>query len=218
MKSIHAFAVLSSIGLSMNVMAGPAFSQTCLEETKALYGNEMNFYNRRPYRSEKVVFDPSGKQTHTFENVVENPLKTISGVKGSGFYTLTVDQEAWTGPSIEGPWTPTPTNFPSDRRAGHDAMRAAEMDGMSDAICHGEVDIDGQKAKKFEFSVKTDPIEEMGGMWLGDRSTVWIAVDTGEVLRWDRTNFTSNWAPEESKEVHVEVFNYDDTIKVTAPQ
>ena len=195
----------------------PASADDCLAEIKALYGDEMNAYTRKPYRSTKTVYDADGRQTHVFENLVETPLRTISGVKGSGAYTLVVDLSAWTGPGADGPWTPAPANFPKDRKAGHDAFREAEIAGMSDPECPGAVDLDGRPALKFVFRIKTEPVAEMNGMWLADHNTVWLDPASKDVLRWDKTDFQSNWAPDVSKERHVEVFEYDGSIKVTSP-
>ena len=198
--------------------AASAFAaDACLDEIKALYDNELNGYNRKPYRSAKTVYDANGKETHVFDNIVENPLETISGVRGTDM-TLTVGQQAWVGPSAEGPWSSAPANLPPDRKAGHDAFRQAEIDGMSDGECGGEVDLDGRPALKYAFHIKTAPVEEMGGMWLADRNTIWLDPETKDILRWDKTDFQSNWAPEVDKALHVEVYEYDKTIKVDPPQ
>lgn len=210
--SLPAILAFGVIGASI-----PAVADECLEEIKALYANEMNPYNRGPYRSTKTVHDPAGKQTHVFENIVQTPLRTISGVVGSGAYTLVVDQKAWTGPKADGPWTPAPANFPKDRKASHDAFRKAEIAGMTDGECSGEVDLDGKPALKYSFRIKTEPVKEMNGMWLADHNTVWLDPGSKEVLRWDKTDFQSNWAPDVSKERHVEVFEYDGSVRVNAP-
>lgn len=192
-------------------------SDACLEEIKTLYANELNAYNRKPYRSVKTVYDAEGKQTHIFDNIVENPLETISGVRGT-VMAMVIDQQSWTGPSMEGPWSPAPANLPPDRKAGHDAFRQAEIDGMSAGECAGQVDLDGRPALKYAFNIKTEPVEEMGGMWLADRNTIWLDPETKEILRWDKTDFQSNWAPEIDSSLHVEVFEYDETITVDPPQ
>lgn len=94
----------------------PALADQCLDEVRGAYAEHLAPYERRPYRSVRVQTDEAGATIARFHNVVQTPSRTISLVEGS-VATLAVDGDSWTGPGLDGPWTPSPNAFPDDRRA-----------------------------------------------------------------------------------------------------
>lgn len=197
----------------------PAFADDCLDELKALFTNEMDAFNRQPYRSVKTVYGEDGKEQLVFDNIVENPLETISGNRG-GPFGLVVDQEVWTGPTQEGPWTPSPTppGFPADRKAGYVAQQAQMLASMGDAVCHGEVDLDGARYIHYEYKVHPPEDKTALPFWGAESDRIWLDPETRQVARWEQTDFEVSFLPGVSKERHVVVFEYDETIRVDPPQ
>lgn len=207
--------------LAAAIAAAPqaARADSCLDELKGLFRNEMDAFNRKPYRSVKTVYGEDGNEQLVFDNIVENPLETISGNRG-GPFGLVVDQEVWTGPTQEGPWTrsPTPPGFPPDRKAGYDAQHAQMLANMGDAVCHGEVELDG--ARYLHYDYKIHPPEDRTALpyWAAESDSIWLDPQTRQVARWEQTDFEVSFLKGISRERHVTVFEYDETIRVDPPQ
>lgn len=199
--------------------AQPAFADSCLDELKALFGNEMDAFNRKPYRSVKTVYGEDGKEQLIFDNIVETPLETISGNRG-GPFGLVVDQEVWTGPTQEGPWAPSPTppGFPADRKAAYNAQQAQRLASMGDAVCHGEVDLDGARYIHYEYRVLPPEDKTALPFWGSESNKIWLDPETRQVARWEQTDFEASFLQGVSKERHVMVFEYDASIRVDPPQ
>ncbi len=197
----------------------PAVADDCLDELRTLFGNEMGAFNRKPYRSVKTVYGEDGKVQLIFDNIVENPLETISGNRG-GPFGLVVDQEVWTGPTQEGPWTPLPTppGFPSDRKAGYDAQQAQMLASMGDAVCHGEVDLEGAHYIHYEYKVLPPEDKTALPFWASESNRIWLDTETKQVARWEQADFEVSFLKGISKERHVMVFEYDEAIRVDPPQ
>jgi len=189
----------------------------CLDEVKALYANELNAYDRPPYRAVKIYYDVDGNKKSGFDHIVETPLRTISFVHG-GSAALTIDRDAWTGPTSEGPWTKSAANFPKDRRETHERIARESIANMTDAKCGGSVEIDGKPLLHFGFTTKSDPDPEQNGQWFGAKEDVYLDPDSKRVMRWEQANFISSWSKDISRERTVQTFEYDETIKVNPPE
>ncbi len=194
-----------------------SYADSCLDEVKALYQKEWNPFLRKPYRSVKTVYSPDGTKLRTFENVVETPLKTISGISG-GEMGLVIDHETWTGPTADGPWTKAPFDLPKNRKESLDANYQLEIEGLSEAVCHGEVELQGRPHLKYEFHVRTAPNPLLGGLWAAARNTIWLDIDTRMVTQWEQTDFETSFQPELNKERQVTVFTYDESIQLKRPE
>lgn len=201
------------------VVPQPAIADACLDEVRDLFRNEMDAFNRQPYVSVKTVFGEDGSEQLVFDNIVENPLETISGNRG-GPFGLVVDREVWTGPTQKGPWTPSPTppSFPDDRKASYDAQSAQMLASMGDAVCHGEVELDGAQFIHYEYSVHPPEDKTALPYWAAERNKIWIDPQTRQAARWEQTDFQVSFLEGISKERHVFVFEYDETIRVDPPQ
>lgn len=188
----------------------------CMDEVQALFSSSLDPFQRPAYRSQRTHFDDAGAKKSAFENVVQTPLRTISLVEG-GEAALVIDKDVWTGPSLDGPWTSAPSTLPDNRRAAMQLSHEQQMANLSEPLCNGEVEVDGQQLLKFGFTTKTDPNPDQGGLWFGSTDAVYIDAATDQVMRWERTGFTSSFAPTPTNERSVETFEYDDTIKVDPP-
>lgn len=200
------------------VIPAQSSADACHDEIAALFdGGPLDAYQRPPHRHEKQVLDASGTLTHTFTSIVQTPLRTISGLKG-GDMTLAIDDDTWTGPSPDGPWTVSENNMPKDREPWHRAMQAQQAKNLSATECPGMVELDGQQYLKYHFSTKTDPNPDMNNAFFGSTDTVYIAPDTMQVMRLEQTGLFSSWLPEPGKDTYVTSFTYDPAIAITAPQ
>lgn len=213
---IKARGMVCAAAAWLAALTGAAHSGGCLDEVKSVYRESLYAYDRPAYRSEKSVYDPEGKLIHVFVSTVESPLRTISGVRGDAM-ALVIDRQVWTGPGPDGPWTEAPSNFPADRKAVHDRAHEQQLANISDVDCMGEVDVEGQTYLGYGFTTQTDPDPNQGGLFFGERSTVYLDPESREVMRWEQTDFITPWMAEPDRAHHVTVFQYDDTIHVTPP-
>jgi hypothetical protein len=55
-------------------------------------------------------------------------------------------------------------------------------------------------------------------MWFGARHRVYIDPGSERVMRWESTDFVSSFAPETSKEVQVQLFDYDPDLVIPSPE
>lgn len=217
--TVKAGAYCLIVAAAVSGASQAAWADACLDEVKALFRAELDPFNRKSYRSVKTVFGEDGKEQLVFDNIVENPLETISGNRG-GPFGLVVDQQVWTGPTQEGPWTPSPTPpaFPADRKSAYEETQAQMLSRMADATCHGEVDLDGAKYLHYEYVVRPPEDKPAGKMWFAESDKIWIDPATRQVARWEQTDFQTSFLPGVSKERHVILFVYDESIRVDPPQ
>ncbi|MBV0913301.1 hypothetical protein [Anianabacter salinae] len=206
-----------AIAVAMAVTAGGAQAGSCLQKVRNLYATSLHAYERPPYRSEKSVYDDDGSLLHVIVSTVESPVRTMSGVPGDAV-ALVIDRQVWTAPGPNGPWAEAPSNFPPDRRAAFDRAHAQQMANIEDPVCEGLVEMDGATYEKYGFSTRTDPDPEQGGLFFGERSTVYIDPETRLVMRWEQTDFVSSWSADPDPQLHVTTFDYDETIRLEPPQ
>ncbi|WP_110030065.1 hypothetical protein [Hoeflea marina] len=196
-----------------------ARADACLDEFRALFAGEMDGFSRKPYRSVKTVYGEDGKQQLVFDNIVETPFETISGNRG-GPFGLVVDREVWTGPTMEGPWSPSPypSTFPPDRKAAYEESKARQIAALGNTVCLGEVELEGRTYLHYEFSRLPPENKAAAPMWFAESDKVWLDPASKQVARWEMTDFQTSFLPGISKERHVEVFSYDDSIRVDPPE
>lgn len=204
------------LAAALAIFAGAAEAESCLDTIRDLYSTTLYAYDRPPYRSEKTVYDPDGTVLHVFVSTVESPLRTKSGVRGDAV-ALVIDRQVWTGPGPDGPWTEAPSNFPADRKAAHDRAHKQQLENITDPVCEGAVEMEGDTLLKYAFSTQTEPDPDQGGLFLGERSTVYIDPDTRRVMRWEQTDFVTPWMAEPDHARHVTTFTYDPEIRVDPP-
>lgn len=209
---------LPALLVSLSLPVTAAAADDCLDRVRALWdaGGAMDPMARPPHRTVNTVHDGDGNVQRVFDSVIETPLRTISGVRGTHM-TMAIDNEAWNGPDVDGPWTATP-GLPGDRRAGFETDRIQRQANLTDATCPEPVERDGATYEVYGYTTRNDPNEAMGGAWFGSQDTVYLDPETGLPMIIEMTGFVSSWAPEPNDERHVIVFDYDPSIKVTAPQ
>lgn len=214
---LHPKSLIAALGTVFTVFSQPVWADDCTLRIAAMFtGGPLDAYQRPPHRHEKQVIDDAGTVTVTFLSIVETPLRTISGIKG-GAMTLAIDDDTWTGPGPDGPWQPSESNMPKDRKPWHQAMQAQQAKNLTATDCSGAVGIDGHIWDRVRYSTKTDPNPDMNNAFFGSTETVYIDPETLQVMRWEKTGLFSSWMPEPGKDTHITLFRYDPDVKVTAP-
>ena len=206
--TIFAFAFSSS----------PSLADDCSSRIAAMFvGGPLDAYQRPSHTHEKQVTDGEGNLTLTFQSMVETPLRTISGIK-DGAMTLAIDDDTWTGPSLDGPWTPSENNMPKNRKPWHLGMQAQQAKNLTATECAEGVLIDGKTWDMVRYTTKTDPNPDMNNAFFGSTDTAYIDPETMQVMRLEQTGFFSSWLPEPGKDTHSTRFTYVPDLKVSAPE
>ncbi len=209
-----------AVSLLMAVPALPTLAQdsACHDRIAAMFdGGALDPFTRAPHRFTNTVQNPEGDTRYAFLTIWDSPARSLSGIIGSGPFTLVIDGDSWTGPAPEGPWTAAPNMLPEDYEAFQRAQLAQMQANLTETTCHGPVELDGQTYDKVEYVTRTDPNEDMGGAWFGARNIVYLAPGDQQVMLWEMTDFVSSFAPELNKDMHVQIFTYDPSISLSRP-
>lgn len=215
---LHPKTLLTTVFTVCALTSQPALADDCTSRIAAMFsGGPLDAYQRPPHRHEKQVTDVAGNVSTTFQSIVETPLRTISGIKG-GAMTMTIDDDTWTGPGPDGPWTPSENNNPKNRKPWHNAMQAQQAKNLTATECTDGVTLDGSTWNMVRYSTKTDPNPDMNNAFFGSSDTVYIDPETMQVIRLEQTGFFSSWLPEPRKDTHITLFTYDPDVEITAPE
>lgn len=214
-RSTHTAACLLLFPLAL-----PAHAQdtACQDRIAAMFdGGALDPYTRPAHNYTNTVLTPDGDMRYQFFAIWDSPARRISGVNGSGSFVLIIDNDSWTGPSPEGPWTAAPNMLPENYDDVQRRQQAQMVKNLSETACPGRVEVDDIPYENVRFFTKTDPEEASDGAWFGSRNSVFIDPDDGRVMRWEMTDFVSSFAPEVSRDIHVQIFTYDDPISISRP-
>lgn len=195
------------------LIATPAAAD-CTAEIQALYddGGANNAFTRPPHHQVQIIFDPDGNETMRFESRVETPLRTLAAVGTD--CTLAVEDQYWTGPCWDGPWS-LGGALPADRGAGIRTAMVEQQANVTEAECLGTVDLDGKEALMYRWRTQTNP-DAAGGV-SGEQATAYVDPETGRWLQWEARDIINPWQPEPTGEMTITTFTYDESIRVTAP-
>jgi len=194
-------------------------ADTCREQISAMFdGGPLDPFTRQPHRLTNTVSDAEGNFVRRFLTRWQTPERSVSGVEGSGLFAMVIGSDSWTGPTLDGPWTKTPNSLPPNHMDVRRAQHAQEKANLTDTACPGLSKLDGREYEVVTYATKTDPNPDMQDMWFGGRHTVYIDPETRRVMRWESTGFSSSFAPALSKEVQVQVFDYDPDLVIPMPQ
>lgn len=209
--------LLAAVGAVCASISQPALADDCTAQIAAMFaGGPLDAYQRPPHRHEKQVADATGNVSITYQSIVETPLRSIFGIK-DGAMTLAIDDDTWTGPGPDGPWTPSENNMPKNRKPWHQAMQAQQVKNLTATDCVDGVMLDGHTWNMVRYSSKTDPNPDMNNAFFGSTDTAYIDPETLQVMLLEQTGFFSSWLPEPGTDTHTTRFTYDPAIKITAP-
>lgn len=195
----------------------PALADDCTSKITAMFtGGPLDVYQRPSHRHEKQMIDAKGNITITFQSIVETPLRTISGIKNKAM-TLTIDDNTWSGPGPDGPWTPSENNNFKNRKPWHIAMQVQQAKNLTATECTDGVMLDGSTFDVVRYSSKTDPNPDINNAFFGSSDTVYIDPKTRQVMRLEETGLFSSWLPEPGKDTYITRFTYDENIRIATP-
>ncbi|SMX40681.1 hypothetical protein [Maliponia aquimaris] len=213
------FLRFAALGASL-ALAAPALAEdaACRARIKAMFdGGPLDPFVRPPHRVTNTVLSPEGDMRYQYLAIWDSPARSIGGVLGSGTFALIVEGDSWTGPDPEGPWTAAPNMLPDDYDGLQRRQHAESRENLTDPACLGTVTVDDTAYEAVSYVTRTDPDPDSGA-WFGARNTVYLDPETQRVQRWEMTDFTSSFAPELSRDIHVQVFSYDDPMTITRPE
>lgn len=208
-----------SAGLLLAAFAAPALAEdpACRARIDAMFdGGPLDPFARPPHRFVNTVQTPEGATQYQFLVIWDGPARGISGIVGSGPFTLMIDSDTWTGPGPDGPWTAAPNLLPADHEAVQRRQLAESRANLADVACLGTVEVEGARYDAIRYFTKTDPDPETGA-WFGALNTVYLDPASQHVRRWELTGMVSSFAPEASRDRHVQVFSYDDPVSISRP-
>lgn len=204
--------LIPTLPFLLAMFAVPLHADGCRDEIAALYDGPLDPFQRPPHRQVVQVHDADGNALRQFHNTIETPLRTISGEVASQHFTLVVDRDIWNGPSPEGPWTANPAQMPEGREEAMRTQYAQLRANMTDTVCHG-TDADG----RISYSYRSQTDKDATGSFFGSHDRIWIDPDTGQIVRFELTDFVNAWSSGVSAERHVIEVTFDPSIKVKRP-
>ena len=212
MRFIIAAFVLALMGVS-------AQADACRDKITAMFDSgPLDPFVRTPHSLTNTVTNENGEFVRRYLTRWQTPFRTVSGIEGSPTFALVIDQESWIGPSLDGPWTKAPNALPDDHNEVRRQQHAQERANLTDTECPGETVLDGTPYDVVVYTTKTDPNPQMNDAWFGARHTVYIDTTTNLVMRWESTDFVSSFAPDLSKDLQVQEFEYDADLVVSKPE
>lgn len=200
-------------------LAAPALAEdtACRDRIDAMFdGGPLDPFVRPPHRFTNTVLSPEGDMRYQYLAIWDSPARSIGGVLGTGTFTLIIDGDSWTGPAPEGPWTAAPNMLPETYEDMQRRQHAESRKNLTEPACLGTVEVDDATYDAVRYVTRTDPDPDSGA-WFGARNTVYLDPETQRVLRWEMTDFTSSFAPEVSRDNHVQIFSYEDPMTITRP-
>ncbi len=195
-------------------LAGHPAVADCTTEIAAMFsGGPFDPFERPNRRETTISIAPDGSETPVSDVLWDGPTRSIN-CYASGC-AMAIDGEMWLGDSFDGPWTPAPTQAPSDPEAFVRQIADDLGANITEAHCNGSQTLGDGAALQFVYRTKTNPNEF--GSWFGGLFTAWIDPDTGRLVRLEETESVASWAPEPNPAVKVTTVIYDDAISVTRP-
>ncbi len=197
----------------ITLLATPALADACRDEIAALYDRPLDPFQRPPQMQIVRVLDADGNETRVFHNTIETPLRTMSGIPAENWFTLAIDRDMWNGPSEQGPWTKNAAQMPEGREEAMRTAYAQQKVNLTDTVCHGETD---EGLLHYTYRTQTDP-DATGGFY-GSLDQIWLDPESGQIVRFELTEFVNAWTEGVSQERHLIEVVFDPTIKVDPPE
>lgn len=213
--SIPGLSALCLSSVSMALTVAPAAADPCRETIAAMFqGGPMDPFVRPKRHETTIRHNPDGSETMVTDVFWETVLKSVSASGGN--YYLTYDLDMWSGPSFDGPWTPTGSKLPADFAEMTRQMSVQQAANLSETSCAGEVSVDGQALVKYVYRTKTDT--NVHGSWFGGLYSAYLDPASGQLARLETAETVASWAPDAAAFVDITTVIYDPTISVVRPQ
>ena len=202
-----------ALAAALTALSTPVLADACHDEIAALFDGPLDPFQRPPHMQIVRALDSEGNETRVFHNTIETPLRTMSGTRTENWFTLAVDRDMWNGPSEEGPWTKNAAQMPEGREEAMRTAYAQQRANLTDTVCHGETD---EGLLHYTYRTQTDP-DATGGFY-GSLDQIWLDPDSGQIVRFELTEFVNAWSEGVSQERHLIEVVFDPTIKIDPPE
>ena len=194
----------------------PAHADACQDEIVALYdGGPLDPFVQPPYRYETQVLDGDGALKFEYITTFDTPMRSMNGVKGQTMY-LSIGLDTWSGPGMDGPWTPIANSLPDDLEAFFKANRDNLAANTSEPECLGTVSVDGQDYVGYRYKTQTGPNPD--GTYFGGRYTSYIDPASNRLMRHEWHEPIAHYQPEPGTDVWIQIYTYDDSFALSAPE
>jgi len=215
-KIADMFRIVWPLSVAIWAACVPAASaDACLQEIRALHETTFNPFARPPHRHGNTVHDADGAVSAVYSNLVETPLRTISGMP-DGRQTMIVDHSMWERASPDAVWLEGPATLPTWREETLRRQTAEMARNLRDVTCHGPVVRGDETLIHYTFTTRTDPIHT--GAYFGATNDAYVAPDTGLLRVLILDDFINPWANAPRRGRNVMTFDYDPALRVAPPQ
>ncbi|MDK3016639.1 hypothetical protein [Pseudodonghicola flavimaris] len=210
------FAFLAGLGTLISALPGPARAGSCRSEIAALFhGGALDPFARPPHVVDTTVLTVGGQVKKRQRVVFDTPMKSLTGLPGQQM-TLVIGGRSWSGPTAQGPWRQNltmraPGDFEAEERASRDQMSR----NISDPVCRGVVEHEGQRYRVYEFFTRTDA--DASGRYFGARHVVYIDPKSGLLMLQERSGDVADYLPQPGTERRVMRYRYDPSLRLSAP-
>jgi hypothetical protein len=208
---------MAVLAAGLSAAAGTTARADCLDEIGTVYATDLDATTWTPYRSVRIHKNAEGETLYGFDITFETPERMITATHGRTA-VLMVERETWTGPGPDGPWTKAPNQLPENPRATYERLHAERTANLSDAGCHGVVEVEGEQFLHYSYTTRTDPDASQGGTWFGGHEDAYLDPETRDLVRLVVSDIVAHYKPEPDGETFTEVYSYDPTIRVAAPE
>ncbi|MCA0870861.1 hypothetical protein LCL97_08500 [Seohaeicola saemankumensis] len=193
----------------------PVHADECRDTIAALYqGGALDPFERPKRREVTVSVQPDGSESLVTDVIWDSVTRSVA--LSGGTYYLTFDGEMWSGPSFEGPWTPTGSSLPEDFEQMTRQMADQSAANITEAQCPGQTEVGGNSWTTYVYRTKTDP--NVHGSWFGGLHTAYIDPASGELARLEIAEMVSSWAPDPTAHKNVTTVSYDPSVAVIRPE
>jgi len=194
-----------------------AASADCADEIDALFDGPLDAWQRPPHAQLQTTHEADGSVSAVTDNLVETPLRSMGGVRDSGFFAIVIDRRMWQAAGPEGPFSFVGEVLPEDREARQRQLEADRRANATEQECFGEVTLeDGRTAMKYAFRSRSNP--DPSGVWTGAHHTIFVEPSGARVIRWEFRDNMAHYAPEPDDKTIVTEFDYSVPVTIEAPE
>ncbi len=196
--------------------AMPVLADACRDEIVALYdGGPLDPFVQPPYRYETQVLDGDGALKFEYITTFDTPMRSMNGLKGQTMH-LSIGLETWSGPSPDGPWTPTTNSLPENLEEFFKTNRDNLAANTTEPECLGTVTVEGQDYIAYRCRTQTGPNPD--STYFGGRYTSYIDPASNRLMRHEWHEPIAHYLPQPGTDVWIQVYTYDDSFALSAPE
>jgi len=187
----------------------------CAADVAALFqGGALDPFERPNRREVTTLHSADGPVTQVSDVLWDGVTRSINCTET--LCAMQVGTQMWIKPQGTETWMSAPSQLPEDPEAFAQAIVDDMLANLADQDCLGPNLLDGRDVTVFRYRTKTNPNEF--GAWFGGLFTVFIAADTGQLVRLEELESVSSFAPEPGLDLRVTTVTYDDSIVISAPE